>query len=109
VVTSASNRVIRASAGPAWRLSPLRADVGAIHSPQFVIRELRSLLNVCVFVVLHSIAGDMSAASTAVLVSVKPLNARRLAGSHALWTQQPKERETTLKQNIFARVPVVAS
>lgn len=108
-VTSASSRVIRASAGLAWRQSPLHADADAIRSLRSVIREPRRLHSVCVSAVLHSTVVDTSVVSIVALASAKQPSDRQPEGSHALWTQQLDDLETTLRQSTFARALAVAS
>jgi hypothetical protein len=109
VVTSASSHVTKGSAGPAWRKRQLRADADATLFLLSVTKEPWKRHSVCAFAVCHSTAAATSAESTAAPASVKLPNDRRLGGSHARWTLQPRGQATTLRQSTSVPVLAVAS
>jgi hypothetical protein len=108
-VISASSCVTKGSAGPVWKKPQLRADADVTLSLPSVTKELRKRHSVCAFAVCHSTAAATSVESTAAPASVKLLNDRRLGGSHARWTLQPRDQATTLRQSTSAPVLAVAS
>jgi hypothetical protein len=69
-------------AHPASSGFPYPVDVAEPRPTQSAIKALWNLLNVCASVEYRSIAGVMSAASDAVLVSAKLPSARQAVAKH---------------------------